>query len=307
MIERKDGAPGVSGGRGVEGERRESLDRRTGPDRRRPSGTTAIAPPTAVRPVSRVPARGSGAILGYGDTGPHAPLFRELARLELTEAEAQRHWRAIVRHRAQLLQHLGRDVGQRVALADYFLNIRPGLADMAIVDAAVLEASERTAIMDELTCLFNRQYLDVALARELQRCYRHKVTLSVLLLDVDDLKTINDHSGRPAGDEALRRLGEMIRKAFRAVDLPGRFAGDEFAILLPDTSRQRAFAAAERVRSDIAWFFQRHPVGGRPSAVTVSGGISSYPGDSSAADSLLGAAERALYAAKQAGRNCISL
>lgn len=291
-------------------ERRIGRDRRTLRERRFGEGSRHESDPPPLMPAFRnyleTAPRGSAAIAAYPEDFPRAPRLRQIARLELPEADAERHWRAIARHRENLLRTVGRDVGLRVAVLDYFLNIRPQLVDLAIIESGALEAIERSAIVDSLTGVFNREYFNAALVRELERCRRHKVSSSLLMLDVDNLKTLNDHLGHEAGDEALRRLGSLVRKALRAVDVPCRYGGDEFAILLPDTDQRKALAVAERIRSDVGPSFREHPMGGRLAQLTISGGLAACTGDAGSAESVMVAADAALYVAKRAGGNRIA-
>jgi diguanylate cyclase (GGDEF)-like protein len=280
-------------------------DRRT-PEPRVSEGTTIAAPPPAAPAALGAPdsaLRTSLAVTAYPEGAPCAPRLRQLARLEFSEADAQRHWHAIARHRMNLVHRVGRDVGLRVALLDYFLNIRAPMADLTIIEREALKAIERTAIVDSLTGVFNRAYFSTALIREVERCRRHRKTASVLLLDVDDLKGLNDRHGHAAGDQALRQLGELIGKHLRGVDVPCRYGGDEFVVLLPDTDRAVALTVAERIRLDVAAFFYSNSVSGMHARLTVSGGVATCVAGSPGVDALIATADRALYAAKRGGRN----
>ena len=156
---------------------------------------------------------------------------------------------------------------------------------------------ERISVTDPLTGLFNRRYLMGALERELERAYRHERRVALLMLDVDRFKHYNDTRGHLAGDEVLAAMGSVIRDATRDPDVPGRFGGEEFIVLLPDCDLKGAVDAGERVRTRLA---REVFEGGE---VTVSIGAAEYPthGDTSAA--LIAEADAALYAAKRAGRD----
>lgn len=262
--------------------------------------------PSAVLSAPESALRTSLALAAYPDGAPCAPRLRQLAHLEFPEAEAQRHWHAITRHRENLLRQTGRDVGLRVALLDYFLNIRSPVADLTVIERGALQTIERSAILDSLTGVFNRAHFSATLVREVERCRRHKLTSSLLMLDVDDLKAINDRHGHAAGDRVLRQMGDLISRHLRGVDVPCRYGGDEFAVLLPDTDRTVACAVAERIRSDVAGFFYHYPASGLLAPLTVSGGVATCVTGSPAADALIATADRALYAAKGGGRNRIA-
>src|SRR5256886_11052711 len=136
----------------------------------------------------------------------YAARLQQIAHLQVPEAEAERLWREISRHRRELLRSLGRDVGRRVALLDYLLNIHPQHVDATIIETTALDAIERRAISDALTGLYDRGYFEHALTRELQRCQRYGNPVSLLLLDLDEFKEINDEYGHRVGDKVLLAL-----------------------------------------------------------------------------------------------------
>jgi diguanylate cyclase (GGDEF)-like protein len=232
---------------------------------------------------------------------------RRLAYLDLEEAQAADLWRSVSRHRRDLLKKLGRDVGARVALLDYLLNVRPRVVEPTIIEATALEALRRDAISDALTGLYNRQYFEEALRREVERCQRYDVTSSLLLLDLDEFKQINDSYGHCVGDEVLRGVGRLIMKHVRAADVPCRFGGDEFATILSDTPQAEAVIVAERIRTDVQSWFESTPVGSHQLRVSVSGGVATLPVDGYAPERLLVLADGALYDAKHGGANRIAV
>lgn len=155
------------------------------------------------------------------------------------------------------------------------------------------------AITDALTGLRNARALRDQLRIELNRAARYRQPLSLLLIDVDGLKAINDRLGHGAGDRALRQVADAIRSQLRESDVGARWGGDEFALLAPSTSEPAATALAERVRSLVA----QSSAGGPH--LTASIGIATFDGAAAAADpaSLTAVADRALYDAKKAGRD----
>jgi len=240
-------------------------------------------------------------------TPPHsyAARLEQLAHLHVPEAEAERLWRDLSRHRRELLRRLGRDVGERVALLDFLLNVHPQRVDATIIETTALDAIERRAISDALTDLYDRGYFEHALKRELERCHRHGNPVSLLLLDLDGFKEINDEFGHRVGDKVLQAFGELILKHLRGADVPCRLGGDEFTIILSDTAQAEACTVAERFRADVESWFETHPVCGQFLEVTVSGGIATAPWDASGQDQLYALADRALYEAKRLGSNRI--
>lgn len=163
---------------------------------------------------------------------------------------------------------------------------------------------QRISFSDLLTGLANRRLFDYVLDRELKKLKRGDQPLSLLMADIDYFKTINDVYGHQAGDAVLEQIGSIMKLCFRNIDLPTRYGGEEFAVVLPDTDEERAKAAAERFRARVAE--QKFWTGNGYINVTVSVGGATYgcrePGETSV-EGLILAADQALYQAKQQGRN----
>jgi len=138
--------------------------------------------------------------------------------------------------------------------------------------------------------------------QELARAKRHDKPLSLLMLDIDEFKKINDTRGHRTGDLALRHLSRVLVESLRTIDLCGRLGGEEFAVLLPETDAAAAFDTAERLRSTIA-ASAVVPEDGPPVRYTVSIGVTSLSLEESNIDTLLGLADKGLYQAKRTGRN----
>jgi diguanylate cyclase (GGDEF)-like protein/PAS domain S-box-containing protein len=173
-----------------------------------------------------------------------------------------------------------------------------------ISDRKALEEELRLqSITDPLTRLYNRRHFLALAAKEVERSSRNRIPFSVLMIDVDRFKQHNDALGHIEGDKVLVALGMEILKNFRTMDTGFRYGGEEFLVLLPETSSAGAMVPAERLRirfSEVA--FRPHP-DEEPRKVTLSIGIAEYrPGNS--IDDLVRSADRAMYAAKNAGRNC---
>ena len=228
----------------------------------------------------------------------YATRLRQLAHLDMDEAEAAELWRRVAEHRRALERQLGRDAGQRVALLDYIVNVRPHLEDPQIIARADLRRIQQHAVADALTGLYNRRYFDTELAREVERCRRYGACSSLVLLDLDRFKEVNDAHGHQVGDDVLRRVGSIILEHVRAPDVACRYGGDEFAIILRDTPQEEALIVGERIRRAIDRSFAEHPPDGQPLPVTASGGVASMDAESSAGD-LVSCADRALYDAKR--------
>ena len=159
----------------------------------------------------------------------------------------------------------------------------------------------KLAQTDPLTGLANRARLEDVFEREKRRSLRHGTPLSILLLDLDHFKKVNDDFGHEAGDMALRHVSDLLRRSLRATDLAARLGGEEFALILSDTTEEQSLAVAEKIRQAIAAtpFHYYHS----SITLTVSGGISEYQRDGDDLLTLLSHADRAMYHAKAQGRN----
>lgn len=168
------------------------------------------------------------------------------------------------------------------------------------------------ALTDGLTGLYNHRHFHERLALEVERSQRSGLPLSLVMLDVDRFKQLNDAYGHPAGDEVLRQLARVLTEARRANDVVARYGGEEFATILVDTAKFTAGKVAERIRERIAEhdFSDAAAIAGKTNSrltVTVSLGVATFPDDGSDTGGLVRAADNALYAAKRAGRDRIVL
>jgi diguanylate cyclase (GGDEF)-like protein len=166
-----------------------------------------------------------------------------------------------------------------------------------------LEEVERLAITDSLTGLYNHRHLFELAGRELQRARRYQLPLSVMMVDIDEFKRVNDTYGHAMGDQVLQGIAECCRKELREVDVIGRYGGDEFVALLPETGLSAACQVAERLRKSIAERMIDTKAG--RITVTASLGIAVLDDEHPTPESLLDRADQALYVAKQNGRNRI--
>lgn len=178
-------------------------------------------------------------------------------------------------------------------------------ASLAMTTAERFLESETAALFDRLTGLYRREVVMDALAREIRRAARVHQPLSLIMFDVDRFKLVNDTLGHQAGDKVLSEIGRRMLDAGRAVDWLGRYGGEEFVGVLAATDRAGGVLAAERIRSAVAAL----PIatGRTARTVTLSAGVSAYDGgeERPTAEQLVGAADAALYRAKNSGRNCV--
>jgi len=185
------------------------------------------------------------------------------------------------------------------------ISLVESLADhisVAIENAELHLEQERQAITDGLTGIANRRSFNKTLAREFERARRYDQPLSLIVLDLDYLKVINDSFGHQTGDEAIKAVGRILKQSSRAIDLAARYGGEEFCLLLPNTELAMAEQLAERLRGLIN---DGHISG--PGHVSASLGIASYPLHANDPDTLFRAADAALYVAKVAGRNRVKV
>lgn len=162
------------------------------------------------------------------------------------------------------------------------------------------------SVHDHLTGLFNRRYMEETLERELLRASRKRLSVGIIMLDVDDFKRINDTGGHAAGDAILRELGSLLLGYVRGEDIPCRYGGDEFIIVLPDASRAVTWERAQLL-CEYARQFHIQFQGQTREAITISFGVSAFPENGSSKEAILRAADEALYRAKRQGRGRVVL
>jgi diguanylate cyclase (GGDEF)-like protein len=180
--------------------------------------------------------------------------------------------------------------------------------DLALAIASLrLRASLRSmSVRDPLTGFFNRRYLDETMEREIRRAERTNQPMSVIIADVDRFKNLNDNFGHEAGDEVLQAFGAALLRCARTEDVVCRYGGEEFVILLPNTSSEAAKARAELIREKVRALDLRHK--GRPLGIlTASFGVASMPDNGATSAAIVRTADAALYQAKAAGRDRVEV
>jgi len=177
-------------------------------------------------------------------------------------------------------------------------------ASVALDNAQLLKRAEALSVTDDLTHLYNSRYLNMVLRKETKRASRSGRPLSLLFIDLDGFKSVNDTHGHLFGSRCLVEAAAVIRSSARETDVVSRFGGDEFALVLPDTGGEGAFAVGERIRERIA--AHRFLAGdGLDIHLTASVGVATLPDVAASADELVQAADKAMYQVKDAGKNGI--
>lgn len=174
-----------------------------------------------------------------------------------------------------------------------------------VANARLYSFVQRQATIDGLTTLFNHRTAQEKLAEQLRVAERYQRKLSLIMLDVDHFKAINDNHGHQAGDAVLKAVAKLIRTACRDVDIPARYGGEEFLLILPEVNQEGAAVLAERIRTrleDEKILYEDLEI-----TVTASFGIASFPDDSKNQDQLIELADRALYMSKRMGRNQVHI
>ena len=177
---------------------------------------------------------------------------------------------------------------------------------VALDNALLLKRAEALSVTDDLTRLYNSRYMNLSLRRETKRAVRTGRTLSLLFIDMDGFKAVNDTYGHLYGSRALVEAAAVIRGSARETDVVARFGGDEFAVILPETDSEGATMVAERIRDRIAAhsFLTADRLDVR---LTASVGIATLPDVAASAEELVQAADRAMYKVKMSGKNGIHL
>ncbi|MCG2711092.1 MAG: sensor domain-containing diguanylate cyclase [Candidatus Omnitrophica bacterium] len=187
------------------------------------------------------------------------------------------------------------------------LNMFANQAGLAIENSQEFEKTLILSNTDRLTGLWNYGYFQHQLAEDIKRANRFNRHLSLLMLDIDFFKNFNDALGHIAGDKLLQEIADILKNSCREVDIVSRYGGEEFAIILPETFKEKAYSSAERIRKFTAAHQFHYKEGVPAKRITISIGVASFPQDASTAQDLISYADKALYASKEAGRNRVCM
>lgn len=230
--------------------------------------------------------------------GFYSDLIFALLGRRYSRSEARFLWGNILSHRDVLVRSLGRNPGVVVAALDWLTNMQQdNKLELSLIECSKLENILERAVIDGLTRLYDHDTFLALLGKEIDRAGRHSEKVSLLLLDLDDFKLVNDEFGHQKGDQVLIRLADIIRENMRAMDIAGRYGGEEFVIILPETDLTSAVQSAERLRNAVESGFASD-VG-----LTISVGIACFPENGRDAATLISRADESLYLAKAHGKN----
>lgn len=231
--------------------------------------------------------------------------FHILAGLDLSRPLAEKYWQELLQHRQSMIKVLGRDIDLIPALYDFLSSSKHSLSHPRLIEEKSFARVIVETTHDNLTSMYNRQYFNEALDQAVSTAKRYDNDLSLLFLDIDDFKEVNDTHGHHYGDAILQEVAQVILDEKRDSDIGARYGGEEFVLLMPHTESINAFFLAERIRLKIA----KNIVGreDKPVKVTISGGLAAFPQNSSTSRELVRHADSALYLAKGAGKNIICM
>jgi diguanylate cyclase (GGDEF)-like protein len=233
---------------------------------------------------------------------PFSRLLGAFIYIKFSEGEARKHWEGIIHRYSWLEGKIDENVGIHTAVYDYFLNQTDILKNPLLVDNNLFNLIKKYAVIDGLSGIFNRNYFDLVLKKELKRAIRYNKVFSLLMLDIDDFKKINDTKGHIFGDMVIKNLAKLFKDVCREEDIICRYGGEEFIYFLPETPCMGALNFGERIRKMVKsdQFFIDNDI-------TLSGGISQYPHDANTIVDLIQCADEALYKSKAEGKDKIAV
>lgn len=235
--------------------------------------------------------------LDFSITNTFSELIFRLTHEIYSEDKAKILWDKIITHKEEVESKLGRNVGILVTALDYLTNISGDLTSPKIIEDNRIEEAALMATRDNLTGLYLRSVFDFSIERLYQEHKRYGKNLSLLMIDVDDFKKVNDNFGHQSGDTVLKVLGKIVLETIRDADFAARYGGEEISIILPETPEDTAIIIAERLRNNVKKYFCSEP------KITISIGVSANMDLAISGIDMIRYADKALYVAKLKGKN----
>ncbi len=230
-------------------------------------------------------------------------ICKSFVSLDLSPTAATELWSNVITHRQEMSKQLNRNVSILTAMNDFLELSEKNTYKKQLVETEKLEQLLTRTTSDGLTGLYNRTYFNKIFHQQIHFAQRYRNNLSILFLDIDNFKNVNDTYGHAAGDLTLKTVASIINATKRGSDISARIGGEEFILLMPQTSSSNACLLGERIRKKI----EETPFvfNGNRFRLTISGGISAFPQHATTTEDLLMMADSALYLAKGAGKNTI--
>ncbi|MFH0920221.1 MAG: GGDEF domain-containing protein [Fibrobacterota bacterium] len=227
----------------------------------------------------------------------YSDLLYSVTHQSFPPEDAEEVWNKILRHKYSMSVLMKRNIRITVASLDYLSNLTSELEGATVIGEEQITDIVQLTLHDGLTGLFNHAYCFQTIGVELARYTRYKTLVSLMMIDIDDFKELNDRDGHQEGDRILALIGSIIKTTARELDVCCRYGGEEFALILPSTDATEAGVLAERLRTEIASRLQ----GVLP--VTVSIGVASCGKEIRTPQTFVKKADDALYQAKRNGKN----
>ncbi len=226
-----------------------------------------------------------------------------LTQTEFDPLEARKHWYNVLEHRLVLTEQLDRDPGFEVAICDYFNNIYRHPKGLISAQVQVLAEKERSVLIDSLTGLYNRRFLNRVIEKEEENSKRYDQSFALLILQVDHLNDYYKIFGKQTGDRTVIELAKAFYRAARAIDYLIRYDTEKFILILPRCKKSQALLAAERHRHAAATCSSPDEKQKGKDPLTVTIGLAAYPHDTLSGQQLIELADIALQRGLEAGRN----
>ena len=232
----------------------------------------------------------------------YSKIFFEYSQLRIDNKNARTFLQNAIKNKIKLEESMKDQFDFRVAFLDHLIRNRDKITQVSeprIIEEKIFERLHQLIIKDELTCLYNYRYYNKELIKVFASAIRHNHNFSLALIDIDNFKSYNDNYGHKEGNYVLKRIGKIILDSVRITDIPCRYGGEEFILILPQTGKKGAFILCEKIRSAVEKYKFKQKV-------TLSGGIAEFPKDTIKNDqTLFEYADKALYKAKAKGKNLI--